>query len=75
MHGKGKEDEIGLLLEQYRAATEAYAKAVNELVKWRGLVSLDEYTKLVLMAQSAREECERIRLVLSKRSKLHGPDP
>ena len=75
MQREGKEDEIGLLLEQYRSATEAYAKAVNELVKWRGMVNLDEYTKLVLIAQSAREECERIRLVLSERSKLHGPDP
>ena len=73
MYGKGKEDEIGLLLEQYRAATEAYAKAVNELLKWRGMVSLDEYTRLVLIAQSTREECERIRVLLSERSKL--PDP
>lgn len=63
MH-EGEKDEVGRLLEQYRVATEAYAKAVNELVKWRGMVSLEEYTKLVLIVQSAREECERVRMIL-----------
>jgi len=61
---ESNDEEEVRIWERYHAAAKNYAMAIDELVKRHGLVDRDKYKKLTLAVQHAREECERIRLIL-----------
>ena len=57
------------LVSEYHIATERYSAAVGELALQRATMKREDYIKLLAVVEDARNECERIRVMLTK---LHG---
>jgi hypothetical protein len=57
------------LVSEYHIATERYSAAVGELALQRATMKREDYIKLLAVVEDARNECERIRAMLTK---LHG---
>lgn len=53
-----------VLLERYKMARKQYAAVVDELDRKVALLPNAEYSKLCLHAETARVECERLRMDL-----------
>jgi hypothetical protein len=57
------------LISEYHIATERYTAAVGELALQRATLKREDYIKLLGMVEDARNECERVRGLITK---LHG---
>ena len=58
------DNEERRLLAEYETATAFYSWAVGQLARQRGTLPLDDYNKLLNVAEEARAECERARLAV-----------
>jgi hypothetical protein len=54
------------LMAEYHIATERYTAAVGELAQHRATMTKEDYTKLLNIAEDARNECERVRNSLAR---------
>jgi hypothetical protein len=64
VHPGSPDNEERRLLVEYETATCFYSWAVRELGRQRGLLSYDDYQKLLKVAGHAHDECERSRIAL-----------
>lgn len=54
------------LIAEYHIATERYTAAVGELGQHRATMTKEDYTKLLNIAEDARNECERVRNAIAR---------
>jgi hypothetical protein len=60
------ENEGWLLLAEYKAATRFFTWTVSEPSRQRGMVTHEDFDKLLKGVEEARAECERARQALSE---------